>query len=345
MAQWQPSAEGLQQLLGLFRGSHSASNAQHKLIQAQLQQFNAVPDFNNYLVYILNQLKNEEGPVRQMAGLQLKNNVKQHWNHLAPEVQEYVRQNLLGSLGDKSAYIRATVGTCITTIIYAGGLEAWEQLLPTLYQMLDSPEAEVVDGAFAALYKVCEDSPEKLAKDTKSRALDFLLPKFLLFFSHNAPKFRRYGVGCVNHFVLLMPPILQTHLDQYVQGLFALATDADPDVRKCVCQALVMLLDAAIDKLEPHIASVVQYMLQATTDDDETVALEACEFWSAICETRLAATALGGVLPQLVPVLLNGMVYSEEDILIYDNGGRMLCLMPGTRIPFPPPLLTPRATP
>ena len=64
MAQWQPSAEGLQQLLGLFRGSHSASNAQHKLIQAQLQQFNAVPDFNNYLVYILNQLKNE-GPVRR----------------------------------------------------------------------------------------------------------------------------------------------------------------------------------------------------------------------------------------------------------------------------------------
>jgi transportin-1 len=316
---WQPSAEGLQQLLGLFRSSQSATNQQHRQIQTQLTQFNAIPDYNNYLVYILNQLKEEEGPVRQMAGLQLKNNVKQHWHTLSPEVQEYVRQNLLGSLGDKSGYIRATVGTCITTVIYSGGLEAWEQLLPTLYQMLDSPEMEMVDGAFAALYKVCEDSPEKLAQDTKSRALDFLIPKFLQFFSHAMPKFRRFGVGCINHFVMLMPPCLRAVLDQYVQGLFALATDTDPDVRKCVCQALVMLLDASIDKLEPHMGSVVQYMLQATTDSDENVALEACEFWSAICETQMASAALGGVLPQLVPVLLNGMVYSEEDILIYDN--------------------------
>ena len=51
---------------------------------------------------------------------------------------------------------------------------------------------------------------------------------------------------------------------------------------------------------------------QATVDADESVSLEACEFWSAVCETRVAKEALGGSLPQLMPVLLKGMVYSEE---------------------------------
>ena len=58
---------------------------------------------------------------------------------------------------------------------------------------------------------------------------------------------------------------------------------------------------------------------QATTDQNELVALEACEFWSAICETKVARPALGDFLPQLVPVLLKGMVYSEEDIAVLDQ--------------------------
>ena len=315
MAAFQPSAEGLNQLLTLFKASQSATNAQHRAIQQQLNDFNVIPEYNSYLAYILNVLKNEDGAVRQMAGLMLKNNVKEHWYSLQPGVQEYVRENLLGSLGDPQKYIRTTVGSCITTVIYAGGLEAWPTLVPTLYRMLDSESEDFVDGALAALNKICEDSPDRLAKDVQSQPLQFLIPKFLSFFGHQRPLFRKYGLGCINHFVLLMPPALRQHIDQYLQGLFALATDPSPEVRCSVCQALVMLLDAALEKLAPHMPQIVQYMLTATADDDSSVALEACEFWSAICETQIAHEALGGVLPQLIPVLFKGMVYSEEDIL------------------------------
>ena len=319
MASFVPSAEGLQQLLALFRASQSANNTQHRAIQQQLNDFNVIPEYNSYLAYILNQLKQEEGAVRQLAGLMLKNNVKEHWRKLTPEVQEYVRENLLGSLGDPQKYIRTTVGSCITTIIYVAGLDAWPTLVPMLYRMLDSPEDSLVDGALSALNKICEDSPDKLAKDVTSQPLHFLVPKFLTFFGHSQPLFRKYGVGCINHFVLLMPPALVQHMDQYLQGLFALATDPSPDVRCSVCQALVMLLDANLEKLAPHIPAVVQYMLGATADPDATVALEACEFWPAICETPIAQEALVGVLPQLIPVLLKGMVYSEEDIIFFDT--------------------------
>lgn len=87
---WQPSNEGLLQLLGLFKASSGADNAQHRAIQQQLRDFNAVPDYNNYLVYILN-MSNEEGHVRQLAGLVLKNNVKEHWESVSPQIREYAR--------------------------------------------------------------------------------------------------------------------------------------------------------------------------------------------------------------------------------------------------------------
>ena len=110
-----PSQDGVKQLLTLFKASQSADNAEHRAIQEQLNVFNSIPDFNAYLAYILNH-SHEEGAVRQLAGLTLKNNIKNRWRGLSPSVQEYVRENLLGSLGDPHKYIRATVGSCITTL-------------------------------------------------------------------------------------------------------------------------------------------------------------------------------------------------------------------------------------
>lgn len=156
MSTWTPSPEGLQQLLSLFRASRSADNTQHRAIQQQLVDFNSIPDYNLYLAYIFNQLKGEEGAVRQMAGLVLKNNVKERWGSLTPDVQEYVRENLLGSLGDPMPYIRNVAGSCVTTVIQFGGLEAWPMLLPKLYAMLDSAEQSTLEGALSALSKICE---------------------------------------------------------------------------------------------------------------------------------------------------------------------------------------------
>lgn len=42
------------------------------------------------------------------------------------------------------------------------------------------------------------------------------------------------------------------------QSLFALAADEDSEVRKNVCRALVMLLEVRIDRLIPHMHSIVE---------------------------------------------------------------------------------------
>eukprot|EP00324_Dicrateria_rotunda_P011312 CAMPEP_0206182100 /NCGR_PEP_ID=MMETSP1474-20131121/69271_1 /ASSEMBLY_ACC=CAM_ASM_001110 /TAXON_ID=97495 /ORGANISM="Imantonia sp., Strain RCC918" /LENGTH=102 /DNA_ID=CAMNT_0053596631 /DNA_START=754 /DNA_END=1059 /DNA_ORIENTATION=- len=56
-------------------------------------------------------------------------------------------------------------------------------------------------------------------------------------------------------------------------------------------------------------------MLQLVKDSDEDVALEACEFWNVVCDRSVSRSSLRPYLSQLVPVLLDGMIYSEEDQL------------------------------
>ena len=71
------------------------------------------------------------------------------------------------------------------------------------------------------------------------------------------------------------------HTDSFMENLFFLASDEDTEVR--------------MDRLMPHGNSIIEYMMMRTTDDDDTVALEACEFWlllaeQPICKEVLTAT-------------------------------------------------------
>lgn len=77
-----------------------------------------------------------------------------------------------------------------------------------------------------------------------------------------------------------------------------------------------MLLEVRMDRLIPHMHNIIEYMLMRTQDQDEAVALEACEFWLSLAEQQICKDALGPYLTRLVPVLVRGMKYSEIDIIL-----------------------------
>lgn len=43
-------------------------------------------------------------------------------------------------------------------------------------------------------------------------------------------------------------------------------------------------------------------------DEDDSIAVEACEFWTAFCESEVDKDALRPSLPRVLPVLLKNMV-------------------------------------
>lgn len=219
------------------------------------------------------------------------------------------------ALGDPSPLIRATVGILITTIANKGGILNWPELLPTLCEMLDSQEYSICEGAFGALQKICEDSAEVLDSSELNRPLNIMIPKFLQFFRHSSPKIRSHAIACINQFIIHRTQALMVHIDTFIENLFHLSSDEDHEVRKNVCRGLVMLLDVRMDRLMPHINSIIEYMLVRTQDPDDT-ALEACEFWLSLAEHPVCKEVLGTHLHKLAPVLVKGMKYSEIDIII-----------------------------
>ncbi|NXO86697.1 TNPO2 protein, partial [Sitta europaea] len=215
-----------------------------------------------------------------------------------------------------SSPVPPTPGILITTIASKGELQMWPELLPQLCNLLNSEDYNTCEGAFGALQKICEDSSELLDSDALNRPLNVMIPKFLQFFKHCSPKIRSHAIACVNQFIMDRAQALMENIDTFIEHLFALAVDEDPEVRKNVCRALVMLLEVRIDRLIPHMYSIIQYMLQRTQDSDENVALEACEFWLTLAEQPICKDVLTAHLVQLIPILVHGMRYSEIDIIL-----------------------------
>lgn len=164
-------------------------------------------------------------------------------------------------------------------------------------------------------------SQSRLDSEEAGRPLNELIPKLLGMLQSPHETFRRYAIASLNQFIVEMPGALLVNMNAFLQGLFFLAADPATEVKRKVCQGLVTLLEVRQDYLMPHMRQVIQYMLQTTQDPNEHVALEACEFWSSIAETNDCKAILAEFLPQLIPVLLNGMSYNEEDRIALEDEG------------------------
>ncbi|KAL8292224.1 hypothetical protein RQP46_001690 [Phenoliferia psychrophenolica] len=348
MSSWTPTAEGLGELIECLRNSSSTSTATQTQVQQRLESFNGVAEYNSYLTYILCvPLNPPEGElVRSAAGLLLKNNVRLRLNEMNPDVIAYVKATIFNAIGDPVSMIRNTVSTVIDTLIIELGPSNWPEALSRLMELVDSPDPHTQEGAFATFDKLCQDIPKKLEMMDVggARPLDYMIPKFLHHIDSRSPKIRAHALSCTNQFISSDMNALTMHLEGYVVALFKHASDESSDVRKIVCQALVQLLASRPDVLLPHLASVVEFMLFSTQDkDDEDVALEACEFWLTFAEDPELVNHLRPFLPKVIPVLLESMIYSEDDIIILDTGDDDDAAVPDKQSDIKPHLLASKA--
>ncbi|KAF2075365.1 hypothetical protein CYY_003341 [Polysphondylium violaceum] len=316
---WVPNQEGLTQLVYILSQSNQGSGEVQDKIRQDLEKFNSIPDYNNYLVVIFN---NRELPadIRSVAGLLLKTNIKTYYEKMPREVQAYIKREILPNLSDSSQSVRRTIANIITTLIVKSSFKEWPDLLNILLQALDSPNENLVDGALLALQLICEDSTESIDYEARP-ALNSLIPKLILFFKSNNPSFRRRALVTISFFITSKPGALLVNMDAFLRGVFSLSDDPSAEVRKHVCKTLVTLVETRIEFLLPFIKDVVKYMLHASKDTNEEVAIESTEFWAALSQSEHhCREVLLEFLPTLIPVLLNGMVYTEAEYSVLDHG-------------------------
>lgn len=134
------------------------------------------------------------------------------------------------------------------------------------------------------MQKICEDSTSILEQNLPANILRFMLEKFIQLSASPLSKVRYNALSSVNFFIIIKSPTLFSMLNNYIFALSQRANDTVPEIRKLVCQAFVLLVEAAPEVLLPQLNDIVNFMVHATQDQDDQVALEACEFW--ICFTE-----------------------------------------------------------
>ena len=280
-------------------------------------------------------------PFGQMAGLVLKNALLrppiQQPSQLAltldANIANQMKETLLFGLSTMNhPELRNVISTIIaTTSVSPDGLQPymhisqWPNLMPTLLHHLQPTQTNnnALFGTLSTIKKMMEDGPTEIP----STFLDGLVPPLMHIFKSPTEQAKVAALQSLASMLSagIIPNSLVVHFADYLAGLSQLAADPSPHVRKWVCRSINTLLDRHTQYIAPQLPSICQFMLQSTmrpaeqNDDTEAVAMEACEFWlvfATLDEANLTSAMMDTVeqlLPQLIPILLNNMVYSADE--------------------------------
>ncbi|KAK3706378.1 hypothetical protein LTR37_012756 [Vermiconidia calcicola] len=328
--EWQPQQGQLGQLAQYLRDSLSGHDpTAQKNAEQMLKQAKQSPDINNYLAYLCvttsdatNMGQQNWHAARSAAAIVLKNNVKSSYASISEPSKQYIKSTIVLGLQDPSSQIRSYVGNVITEVVRQGKVTGWPQVLPDLASMVAnengraSPDAQ--DGAMGALFKICEDNKRALDQEYQAqRPLAFLLPKLLEFTATNNAKVRSKALAAIN--IFLTEPIALTareHINNILPRIVQLTSDNNQDVRRFVCRSFALLADGMPAVLLPNVEGIVNYTIsQQKETQNQELALDAAEFFFEASSTASLQDALGPFLNKIVPVLLDCMIYSEEDQL------------------------------
>ncbi|KAJ5551827.1 Armadillo-like helical [Penicillium sp. DV-2018c] len=328
---WQPEEAPLRQLAGYLRDSLNGSNPQGRAQAEQmLAQATSSPDYINYITYIFSTPhpvpaginENEYSTVRFAAAVNVKTKISLAYNTISPQSLLYIKSAALLTLRDTDRNVSNAAGTIITAMVLQGGLLAWPEIVSELLTLVAnaSQTGDVPmparEAAMDAMLKVCEDNRKVLDRDYHGqRPLDMIIPSLLQFTSIESSRIRVAALNAIHVFLPYKPEALMSSIDQFLSQLFNLAGDNNSGVRQMVCQSFSQLLEAAPEKLVPHMEGLVNYILmqQQSTDDPE-LALDAAEFWIGAGEQPLLKAELAPYMPKIIPVLLQGMVYDEDEV-------------------------------
>ncbi|KAG0573311.1 hypothetical protein KC19_VG167700 [Ceratodon purpureus] len=110
---WQPQEDGLQEICKLLE-QYRLPIVDQSCIWQKHQRCSQLPDFNNYLAFILCRAEGDVVNIRQAARLLLKNNFKSSYHLIQPAHLQYMKAEVVPCLGSLDFGIRTTVGTIIS---------------------------------------------------------------------------------------------------------------------------------------------------------------------------------------------------------------------------------------
>ncbi|KAJ7719509.1 hypothetical protein B0H16DRAFT_1739333 [Mycena metata] len=207
-------------------------------------------------------------------------------------------------------------------VAFLGQLEPrnWPECLQQLMNALDSTDFGPPGGAWRAAFnileKACENYPRKMDDEINGTCpLDFMIPKFLMLAEHPSAKVPSRASPP------LSPSAPSPSLSTSTPSLPP-SSSSRPTTTLCTPPRLPGPCSPPTrpEKLMPRwLMWQAEYMLYSTKDKNENVALKTCEFCLTFAEDADLAVHLHPLLGKVAPVLLDCMIYGEDDLLCLEG--------------------------
>ena len=141
----------------------------------------------------------------------------------------------------------------------------------------------------------------------------------MTLYSHPDDYCKTSAMYATSLFIRLKSASVMQALDSILIALYARTDDKDPHVRQEFGRIVTVLLETFPEKLEPYLDRTIEYMLNATVDANVEIMLGACDFWQQCAHTVYYKDRFTPYLARLIPCLLNLMVYSDNDLLQFNQ--------------------------
>ena len=299
-----------------------------------------------FLTSLSAELANEQKPpeTRRLAGLILKNaldardegrkaELQQKWLEIDPNTRGGIKAAVWQTLGSPVSEIRHT---CAQVIAKIAGAEIPQKQWPDLVQNLQANVANAAgppglrQATLEALGYVCEEVEHEHLEEAQVNAMLTAIVQGMRKEEPDNEVRLAATVALANALFFAETNFERENERNYIMQVTCEATVcADVRVRQAAYEVLVGVAENYYNKLAPYITAIFDLTTTATKGDEESVALQAIEFWSAVCEEEVAIQEEiedGGADPSvvyhrfveqalqhLVPMLLETLTKQDED--------------------------------
>lgn len=322
---WTPDPSSTLQLVQIFAGTLSSDTNIRQNATTALSEAKKILDFDNYLLHIL--LANDdlsiEDSTRASAGIYLKNDLVKNFKYKDHALQLHILQLLPHGLLSESSFIRKITSTIISAIFRAVGNHGWPSLIQDLISLLNGAAGQLaIDGASQALASICEDSSRILDYEVQINGntivpMQLLIPQLIQSINNTSLSFkiRSNCMKCLVYSTNTGSNSIYTNLDNILNTTFTLCSSDNEEIQKQISLIFISILEQWPDKLYVHWNGIVSWCIHMiSSNNDETVSLNAAEFILAMSTNELPSELVLPYLKDIIPLMLLKMVYDETDV-------------------------------
>ncbi|KAG2619955.1 hypothetical protein PVAP13_3NG143712 [Panicum virgatum] len=300
----------------------------------------------NFLLSLSVELSNDEKPPesRRLAGIILKNSLDakdsskkelltQQWVSVDPSIKSKIKESLLGTLGSSVHDARRTSSQVIAKV---ASIEIprreWQDLIAKLLGNMTLPgaSAPLKQATLEALGYVCEEiSPQHLEQDQVNAVLTAVVQGMNQ--TELSSEVRLAAVKALYNALDFAESNFANEMERnYIMKVICdTAVSKEVEIRQAAFECLVAIASTYYSHLDYYMQTIFNLTANAVKGDEEPVALQAVEFWSAICDEEIALQDeyegsddgnstihfrfIEKALPSLVPMLLETLLKQEED--------------------------------